>query len=118
MKKITIVITLLFTLSVISCTKHPESNTNTNTNTRIAPTPPTALTELLPEIKSFLNTHKELGTPAKSQPPTDWAKGKKQRIILDDKRDLMFYTQSGAVVSIYEDARNGTKVIWGEPIKN
>jgi hypothetical protein len=112
-KKITIVITLLFTLSAISCTKHPGSNTNTG----IAP-PPATLTDLLPEIKSFLNTHKELGTPVKSQPPADWAKGKKQRIIFDDKRDLMFYTQSGAVVTIYEEARDATKVIWGEPIKN
>jgi hypothetical protein len=112
-KKITVVITLLFTLSAISCSKHPESNANIPVTT----TTPTTLTELLPEVKSFLDKHKELGKPAKSQPPTDWAKGKKQRIILDDSRDLTFYTQSGAVVTVYEEARGGRKTIWGDPIK-
>jgi hypothetical protein len=117
MKGIIITLTLLFTVFTISCTKHSDSNSNGNSNPNITSTP-TSLTELLPEIKSFLNTHKELGTPAKSQPPTDWARGKKQRIILDDKRDLTFYIESGAVVTVYEEARDGRKTIWGEPIKN
>jgi hypothetical protein len=112
-KKITIVITLLFTLSAISCSKHQESNANVP----VATPTPTTLTALLPEIKTFLDKHKELGKPEKSQTPTDWAKGKKQRVILDDKRDLTFYTQSGVVVTVYEEARDGRKTIWGDPIK-
>jgi hypothetical protein len=112
MKRNTIVITLLLTLFTMSCGSRPDGNTNTDTSqTR------TTAIDLLPEIKLFLDKHKELGVPVKSDPAIDWANGEKQRVIFDDKRDLLFYTQDSAVVTVYEDARDGTKVIWGDPIK-
>jgi len=68
---------------------------------------------LLPGIRSFLNGHKEFGSPSKTQGMPDWAEGKRQRVQFRGGKDLLFYLKDGVVVTVYEDdARGERKQIW------
>jgi hypothetical protein len=74
---------------------------------------------LLAEVSAFLNTHKEFGTPLSTQSVPDWAQGKRQRVVFDSGRSLLFYTKEGRVVTVYEDTSGaGRKVVWGETEQN
>ena len=73
---------------------------------------------LLPEIDAFLGQHSEFGEPLAPQAMPDWANGKRQRVTFDTGRNLLFYTKGGQVVTIYEDQKDGGRVVvWGNTVE-
>ena len=69
--------------------------------------------DLLPEIRAFLRSHSEFGSPIATQPIPDWAHGKRQRVQFTTGRNLLFYLQDGRVLTVYEDfPGDGRVAIW------
>lgn len=69
----------------------------------------------LPGVSLFLAMHPEFGTPASTQEVPNWAKGARQRVNFNGGRSLLFYLQSGKVVTVYEDTDDrGRQKVWGE----
>lgn len=77
-----------------------------------APHARTQSVSLLPEIRGFLAKHQNWGTPGRVQAEPNWARGRRQRVTLSG-RSLLFYTEGGKVVTVYEDMPSGRKKIWG-----
>ncbi len=70
---------------------------------------------LLSEVSTFLAEHSEFGTPTATQSVDDWARGSRQRVTFDSGRNLLFYTEGGRVVTVYEDdGEEGRRKVWGE----
>jgi hypothetical protein len=69
---------------------------------------------MLTGIPAFLAGHSEFGTPIEIQGIPNWVKGRRQRVTFDTGRNLLFYTQDGTVVTVYEDTSEGRKKVWGE----
>lgn len=57
----------------------------------------------LPEVQTFLASHQEFGHPVSVDAVPDWASGHRERVSFDNGRSLLFYTESGQVVTVYED---------------
>lgn len=108
MKKLAIV--LLASFVIVACESKRVSenasptNSNTTANNSIG---------LLPEIAEFLADHKEFGEAIRTEAMPDWAKGKRQRVIFDSRRNLLFYIKENKVVTVYEDSSDGRKIVWG-----
>lgn len=69
---------------------------------------------LLPEVRAFFQKHPEFGSPTGTQAFPDWVKGKRQGVVLSNRRILLFYLQDEKVLTVYEQDRNGGKSkIWG-----
>ena len=85
-------------------------NTKVQTAKGIQLTPP-----LLAEISKFLRDHEEFGKPRATQSIPNWESGKRQRVTFNTGRNLLFYTKSDQVTTIYEDdSIEGRKKVWGK----
>lgn len=99
---------------LVGCdTPRPARNANTE---KTQPTASTLPAGLLPEIAQFLDEHKEFGKPTRIEAMPDWAKGKRQRVVLElneSRRNLLFYMKENKVITVYEDD-GSRKIVWGK----
>ena len=68
-------------------------------------------------IRSFLqNNDLNLGVPVKKVILENWAKGKRERLIFDDGRNLLIYLDSKGekALSVYEDIKGVQTLVWGK----
>lgn len=142
--------TLLVLLPMLACSNPPERTAKPTTNPTIAaiwgtdtpeptetltptdtPEPtkttsptrtPTALPEgMLSEVGAFLESHKSYGRLHFVGEVSDWAKGKKQNILLyndssSNYREMVFYIKDGEVTTVWEFTKDeGQVLIWGLP---
>lgn len=61
--------------SCVACSLMVGSVVNKLENTNLSSANGNAVEGLLPGVKQFLEQHKEFGSPVKTQPIPDWAKG-------------------------------------------
>lgn len=102
---------LALVAALAACSK-PVNSSGAATGAAPRSTPGLAL---ISEVGVFLKSHSDLGRPVASQDVADWSNGRRQRVSFDSGRSLLFYTEGGRVVTVWEDTPGrGRVVIWGE----
>lgn len=76
------------------------------------PTNSSAADSPRPEVAAWMSGHAELGTLDHTENVEPWAQGDRQRVVTQNDRKLLFYTQNGAVVSVYEETGNGRVTVF------
>lgn len=74
-----------------------------------------SIPRMMPEVASFLAEHGDLGSAREVEEMPDWARGPRQVVIFDKGYRLLFYIESGKVVSVWDRTEgHEAKIIWGK----
>ncbi len=74
---------------------------------------PVDISELMPEIKAFLEDHPEFGQPDEIRAVPDWVSGKRQGFFNKEGKYFLFYLKGGEVKTVYDITGDRT-MVWGE----